>query len=364
MFIREVAKPNGSVSIRIVESVRRGGKVVQKTVRTLGQHKDPKEIQIIKTAAEALIVQLRDSRHPALPGLETEIHGTQERSNTKESVSSLHPKHLKERSRVNSGINAVFGHVYDQMKFDGIIVGTRKDDYWNSILRACVMARLAEPESKRRTTLNLARDFANDIPLQKIYRMMDHLSLNEEVLKSRLMASTLTLFNQQVDVMFFDVTTLYFESFDPDELRHSGFSKDCKFKETQVVLALVTNSEGHPLTYEIFPGNTYEGSTLVTAIESLKKRFSISQVILVADRAMFTESNLKMMEKNNVRYVVAAKLKALPKEIKREILNADFNAGVIGDELHWSKEFSYKNRRLLVGYSNRRAKKMVSIAKN
>jgi transposase len=101
--------------------------------------------------------------------------------------------------------------------------------------------------------------------------MMDHVAAREEDIKKSISSSTQALFAQEVDVLFFDVTTLYFESFEPDELRSSGFSKDAKFKETQVVLALVTTSKGLPITYKLFPGKTYEGGTLVEVVRELKK---------------------------------------------------------------------------------------------
>ena len=124
---------------------------------------------------------------------------------------------------------------------------------------------------------------------------------------------------------FFDVTTLYFESFEKDELREYGFSKDCKFNQTQVVLALVTNYEGHPLSYELFPGSMSEGKTLVSVVERLRKDFCVNRAVLVADRAMFSEKNRQFMEENGIQYVVAAKLKSLKKEIKQEILDTKIN---------------------------------------
>lgn len=360
MFIREVAKPNGSVSIRIVETVRRGKKTVQKTIRTLGQHKDPRELEIMKKAAEDLMVELRNQRSPALPGMEGTIHGSKIDQSSEDKAPKLNVNHLRERSRVNSGIETILGHAFHQMGFDDVVLGTSKDGEWNRILRSCVLVRIASPESKRRTARTLKRDFAENIPLQKIYRMMDHLARQESRLKEKVLQSTLDLFNQKVDVMFFDVTTLYFESFEHDELRRPGFSKDCKFKETQVVLALVTNSEGHPVSYEVFPGNTYEGSTLINAIETLKVRFCIRDTVLVADRAMFTKENLNRMDAEGIKYVVAAKLRAgFSKKEKEQILSEENRIRAVDErnDFRWTKEISHNGRRLIISYSTERAAK-------
>ena len=101
--------------------------------------------------------------------------------------------------------------------------------------------------------------------------MMDRLYPHIERVKDLVAENTLRLFNQEVDVLFFDVTTLYFESFEEDDIRQFGFSKDLKFKETQVVLALVTNQAGHPLSHELFSGSTSEAGTLVSTVNKLKQ---------------------------------------------------------------------------------------------
>ena len=66
-----------------------------------------------------------------------------------------------------------------------------------------------------------------------------------------------------------------------DELRDFGFSKDCKFNETQVVLALVTTTEGLPVTYRLFPGNIYEGHTLITMVEEIKKVYEVEDILIL-----------------------------------------------------------------------------------
>ena len=108
--------------------------------------------------------------------------------------------------------------------------------------------------------------------------------------------------------MFYDITTLYFESFSADELRAFGFSKDMKFKETQVVVALITTTEGLPITYEAFPGNTHEIQTLLPVIEKLRQEFEVASVEFAADRGMFCEENLKLLAQSGINYVVGARL--------------------------------------------------------
>ncbi len=128
----------------------------------------------------------------------------------------------------------------------------------------------------------LEQDYGVRIPLEKIYRMMDHVADQEEDIKKSVAYTTRSILEEEFDVLFFDVTTLYFESVQRDELREFGFSKDCKFKETQVVLALVTTKQGLPVTYELFPGNIYEGATLIQMVQKLKKTYNIHNILLVS----------------------------------------------------------------------------------
>jgi len=356
MFVRIKPKPNGKKSIQIVESYRRADQVSQKIVRHVGQAVTDREVEEMTRLAQSMINEMETERQPNLPFLDP-LKVLKENPRKKESSDTVKIKNLREEQRIIDGIGDVFGKLYKDLKLDKLIGGTHKDEQWNDILESCVLARMANPVSKRRSASLLEEDFGIKIPLEKIYRMMDHVADRESDIKQRIAQTTLSLFQEQVDVLFFDVTTLSFESIETDELRAFGFSKDCKFKEVQVVLALVTTTKGLPITYKLFPGNTYEGGTLVEMVKDLQTQYAVNNILLVADRAMFNEENLSFMDSLGIQYIVAAKLKTLPKSLKSDILHADYNEEVVGDELHWLKEFEHKSRRLVVGYSAKRAKK-------
>lgn len=358
MFVSSKKKDETKWQVQIVESIRVGDQVRQKRVRNIGTAYSEKEREEFIRIGNAAIVKMKNDKNPVLPIFDPADVYASARAKKKEVDEDARVKNLKHVQTYNDGIRDIFGEVFDGLGLEAVIEGSKKDEQWNSILRENVIARIADPKSKRASALMLKRDHAVEIPLEKTYRMMDHLEENEEQVKSRITQATLTLFKEAVDVLFFDVTTLYFESFTQDELRNFGFSKDCKFKETQVVLALVTSKDGIPITYKLFPGNTYEGSTLVDVVKELKKEFLVENIMLVADRGMFNRKNLSCLEAENVNYIVAAKLKSLPKLKKQEILdNKAFKINVIGDELHWINEFSHEGRRLIVSYSSKRAKK-------
>ena len=128
--------------------------------------------------------------------------------------------------------------------------------------------------------------------VDSIYRMLDR--LDSDRVKSAVRKATMGLSQEKMSVMLFDVTTLYFESVLEDELRSFGFSKDCKFKEIQVVFALITTVEGLPITYKVFPGNTHEVKTLLPSLEELREEFDVEAVEFAADRGMFCEENLRI----------------------------------------------------------------------
>ncbi len=324
----------------------------------IGQAKPEREVEELKSSEDQLSKK-SNQRQPNLPLFDPQtIPETPSDSKTDETRQiNIELGDLREEQRIIDGIGDVFGKLYKDLGFNNILRKTRKNTQWNAILKSCVLARVANPVSKRRTASMLEQDYGVRIPLEKIYRMMDHVADQEEDIKKSVAYTTRSILEEEFDVLFFDVTTLYFESVQSDELREFGFSKDCKFKETQVVLALVTTKQGLPVTYELFPGNIYEGATLIQMVQKLKKTYNINNILLVADRPClpkriyFSWISLEYLYR-------CRKIKTLPNKLKEEILeSSELRAAVAGNELHWLKEFEHKNRRLIVSYTKNRALK-------
>ena len=133
-------------------------------------------------------------------------------------------RQLREKQRLVEGFYDVFGRLFRQFGFHHLLSKNQ-----NEILKDILLARIAMPASKLRTQGMLSTDFGRDIPLERIYRMMDALILQKEDVQRRVFAVTEGLCFQEANLLLFDVTTLYFESTDADELRNFGFSKDQKF---------------------------------------------------------------------------------------------------------------------------------------
>lgn len=362
MFVRTKIRKNGSTAVQIVESHRKANKISQQVVRHVGQGFKQSEVEQLKKLANSIInnIESERQRQPALPLYEPIdfVDGQKEKLDVPGDAKLAD---MKEEQRVIDGIGDVFGKLYDKLGYDRIITGTNKNQQWNGYLRTLVLARIANPASKRRTASLIEEDYGIKMSLDKIYRTLDHIHGHECAIKRHTACKTLELFKREVEVLFFDVTTLYFESFSPDELREFGFSKDCKFKETQVVLALVTTKDGLPITYRLFPGNTYEGHTLLSMVDELSTEYSIANIMLVADRAMFSNENLAALESKGITYIVAAKLRTMSKSMKDRILDgADYRVRLADNELCWANEYEHQNRRLIVEYSPARARKDLS----
>ncbi|MBK8927705.1 MAG: IS1634 family transposase [Crocinitomicaceae bacterium] len=109
-------------------------------------------------------------------------------------------------------------------------------------------------------------------------------------------------------MLFYDVTTLYFETFKEDELRMNGFSKDNKSQQPQILIALMVSKEGFPVSYEVFSGNTFEGHTIIPVINDFIKRNGVQNFTVVADAAMISSENVQQLIQNNINYIVGARL--------------------------------------------------------
>jgi transposase len=166
------------------------------------------------------------------------------------------------------------------------------------------------------------------------------LAEHKEEIEKQIFLKNSTLFNQKIDVVFYDVTTYYFESNKADEFKDFGFSKDNKINEVQVMMGLLIDLEGRPIGYELFPGNTFEGNTLEKSLDKLKKRFNINKVIIVADRGLNSKLNFKKIKDKGYEYIVGSKLKSMPANIKKEAL--DLSSYIYMTKKHDENSLKYK----------------------
>lgn len=184
----------------------------------------------------------------------------------------------------------------------------------SKILNDLVIARLVEPSSKLESFKFIHDYFGINHPRTVIYRKLRNLSKWQDEVERKVIYAAKKYFNFSFNIVFYDLTTLYFESFETDELRKIGFSKDNKSSNPQIMIGLVVNNEGFPVSYQVFSGNKFEGNTVEPAIVALKKKYKIKQLTVVADSAMISEKNINLLKNSNLDYIVGARMANLPLE--------------------------------------------------
>jgi transposase len=363
MYIRIKTTPNSPrKSVQIVESVRDGNKVRQKIIRYVGIAMDDDELKRLIDLAEHIKAKF-ESEGPQLSLLsheEAAKYAIEARKKEDDKPLHVNLKELEEEQRVVIGIHEAYGKVYEELGFQRALTSPSRQAYNTDLLEHMVMARIANPQSKRASVKMLERDFGISIPLHKVYRMMDAVD-DKAILRIQDIAynAAMSLLNQKVNALFYDCTTLYFESFSEDELKQNGYSKDLKFNQPQVLLALVVTEEGLPLSYDLFPGACFEGHTLIPILKKLRARYDLQHVIFVGDRGMLNEDNLKCLEEEEFQYIVGAKLRNVSKKLQEAILNEDrYTLCESNEYFQRIATFDEKNnRKLLVSHSAKRAAK-------
>ena len=343
MFVR-IRKNSGTkrCSIVVCHNVRQGDKIRQITVKTFGHSAKDIEIKMLFMHAKRWVKDF---------GARWLYENLSQRKTN--NMKRICIYNLREEARINIGIEDIFGKLYDEIGFQTLLTKIHQ-----KTLRKVLFARIFEPGSKRRLSYVSEKHLANELPLDRIYRMMDAIIKKSTDVQQKVFLATQSALDEKISLVLFDVTTLSFETLAEDELRAFGFSKDFKFNTTQVVLALATTKEGLPVGFKLFKGNTAETKTLIDSVDSWRQYIPIENVTIVGDRAMMSDSNLSQLESANYDYIVAFPLKKLSKEHKEIILDSNKYKKVIEDEeINRYLTLDFGGRHLCVSYSEKRAKK-------
>jgi transposase len=177
-----------------------------------------------------------------------------------------------------------------------------------SLLRDLVIIRIFEPASKLRSLELLNQYFGVHHNRKTYYKIAPKCIDLKETVEQKVVRFAKENYAFSYDLLFYDVTTLYFETFEEDELRKNGFSKDNKSQQPQILIALMVSKEGFPIAFEIFAGNTFEGHTIIPVIKNFIKRNDVKDFTVVADAAMISTENVKQLTQNNINYIVGARL--------------------------------------------------------
>lgn len=325
MFIRKNKNRNSSISVQVIS--KHSGKY--KVLKTLGTGKTEQEIEFLYQYARQYIQEQQGTINLFV--------------NQEDALIESYLETIKNGQVQVIGPELIFGKIYDAIGF-----GQLKEE----LFRHLVLTRLYQPGSKLKTIDYLYRFMGITKSVDEVYRFLDKLS---GVLKNKVeeiaFGHTKKVVGKNIGIVFYDMTTLYFESSDEDDLRKTGFSKDGKHQNPQIYLGLLVSIEGFPIGYDIFEGNIFEGHTLIPTLEKFENRFSLNKPIVIADAGLLTESNIQKLQGKGYKYIIGARIKNETEKIKQKILTEKW---CDGQSISIKKD---EQRRLVISHSERRAKK-------
>ena len=325
MYIRELKNRSGSISIQVIS--KSNGKY--RVIKTIGCATTRHEVERLKQLARQEITRLESQQSLFVFENDEAVEGA---------ISSLSNANVS-----TVGPELIFGRIYDYIGF-----GQIKE----ALFRHLVISRLAFPLSKLKTTEYIYRYQRKSIDVDSIYRFLDRLSssLKSEVEQIAFEHTKRTL-KGNVSVVFYDMTTLYFEASDEDDLRKAGFSKDGKHANPQIFLGLLVGLGGYAIGYDIFEGNTYEGHTLIPFLESIRQKFNLKKPVVIADSGLLSDKNIKALQDGKYKYIIGARIKSESKELQERIIRKQYKDGT------FYVIRKSKKQKLIVHYSEKRAKK-------
>jgi len=328
MYVRKKPNRSGSTSVVVIE--KRAGKVCY--LKTIGVSSDAQEIEDLYFQGKKWILQQKCERDMFL-----------EQTRKVEEKEVVEKLLNKVENILLNGTQMILNPLFNNIGFNAI-----KDD----ILRHLVVSRICHPQSKVATVDYLKSYFDEDVELHKIYRYLDKLSdTQKDKIQQISVEHTRKVLGGKIGVVFYDVTTLYFETDFSDDFRKTGFSKDGKHSLPQVVLGLLVSDGGYPLAYSIHEGNKYEGHTMLPIVKDFVQKFDLKDFVVVADSGLMNKENIVELEQNGYKYIIGARIKNENKVVTDWILSQN---KIDNNFYEYQKTSQCK---LILGYSENRAKK-------
>jgi transposase len=325
VFVRKKKNKSGSTSIQIID--KSSGKF--KILKVVGCFKNEQKEKDLMEQAYEQIDSLTQQSHLDFTFSEDELFLKQLRQGL--------------RKVIVIGPELILGKIFEEIGYHQIP---------SSLFRHLVITRLIYPGSKLKTAdyiLQYKGLYTNE---DRIYRYMDRFDKNhKETAIALTFEHTKRILNNQISVAFYDITTLYFEASDEDDLRKMGFSKDGKAQNPQILLSLLVGTSGQPLAYEIFEGDKYEGHTLIPVVQAFKKKYNLPSLIIVADAGLLSADNIAELIRLEYPFILGARLKNETDTLKQQILSHVYTDG---STVTIEKK---DNIRLIINYSLKRAKK-------
>jgi len=323
MYVRKKKNKSGIISVQVIDKSTRSYKVK----KTIGSSADLAEVEKLVARGKEWIDSFQGALHFDF-------------DNSKKSA-----KHILDNiSQISvCGTAMLLGNIFNEIGFNKID---------SPLFKPLVLSRLENPVSKLKTTDYWFKYHNISVDISSIYRYLDKLHETEQETIQRIsFEHTQKILGTDIQMVFYDVTTLYFEAEQEDEFRKRGFSKDGKSQCPQIVLGLLVSSGGYPLAYDVFEGNKYEGETMLPIVDAFKQKYGFKKVTIVADAGLINNKNVEELTTKNYSYILGARIKNEKRSIKEQILQLQLISG----QSHTIEKD--KNTSLIINYSDKRAKK-------
>jgi len=323
MYVRKKQNKSGKVSIQIID--KSSGRY--KVLKTIGSSANSEEIEYLYQEAKQWITtyqgQLRVDFDNRMIQAESFLSD----------ISTIEP----------CGADIILGNIFDSIGFSV---------FDEPLFKSLVISRVIEPRSKLKTTEQWYHKSQESQHVHTIYRFMDKLHKSyQEKIQQISYEHTQKILGESINFLFYDVTTLYFEIEKEDDLRKTGYSKDGKHQNPQILLGLLVSRGGYPLSYNIFEGKKYEGETMLPVLEAFRKKFNLSSLTVVADAGLLSKENILQLRENKYEFILGARIKNESKVIKEKILGLTLKNG----EFATIKKDEHV--KLIIQYSDKRAAK-------
>jgi len=323
MFIRKNKNRSGTISIQIIYKENRKNKVI----KTVGVAKTKREEELLILLANTEIERLQRMQSLFVEYDDLVVDNF---------VNSIANDDLQ-----IVGSELILGKIYEKIGFP--------EDGCSNYFRNLVLCRIVYPGSKLKTVKYFKQHLNLDVSVYSVYRFMDELESGlKQSIEDITFEHTKNVLHGKIGVVFYDMTTLYFEASKEDDYRIPGFSKDGKHQQPQIMIGLLISNHGYPIGYKIFEGNTSETKTLIPVLEYFQERFDIGKPVVIADAALLSQKNIDALKSHNYEYILGGRIKNEPDEIKNKIFSLNIEEGK-------PREISYPNGRLIISYSSKRS---------
>lgn len=237
------------------------------------------------------------------------------------------------------GSYLVFRRLWEQVGLAEVIEGIQKkrnmEFNLEDALFYTVLHRLTEKGSDLKASKWIERVYdpgRRELKYHHLIRAMRYASDHKNEIEKGLFLRDRDLFSTQLDLVFFDTTSIYFEGEGPGGLAEFGNSKDHRPDRKQIIIGVVMTGEGKPICCEFWPGNMSDIIALKDIVKNLKERFSIGRVILVCDRGMVSKENISLLEEEGFQYIFGVRMRRV-KKIRRDILSRQGRYKKVKDNL-------------------------------